>query len=57
MRIKNHFQINGFALSVALKQKLEATWYFLTTTGDKETSFEVQCPVHLFSMYLETRSL
>ena len=26
MRIKNHFHINGFALSLALKQRLEATW-------------------------------
>ena len=25
MKIKNHFQINGFALSLALKQRLEAT--------------------------------
>ena len=25
MRIKNYFQINGFALSLALKQRLEAT--------------------------------
>ena len=25
MRIKNHFHINGFALSLALKQRLEAT--------------------------------
>ena len=26
MRIKNHFHINVFALSLALKQRLEATW-------------------------------
>ena len=25
MRIKNHFHINGFALSLSLKQRLEAT--------------------------------
>ena len=25
MRIKNHFHINGFTLSLALEQKLEAT--------------------------------
>ena len=25
MRIKNHFHINGFALSLALKERLEAT--------------------------------
>ena len=25
MRINNHFHINGFALSLALKQRLEAT--------------------------------
>ena len=26
MRVKNHFHVNGFALSLALKQRLEATW-------------------------------
>ena len=26
MRIKNRFHINGFAISLALKQRLEATW-------------------------------
>ena len=26
MGIKNHFEVNGFTLSLALKQRLEATW-------------------------------
>ena len=27
-RIKNHFQVNGFALSFALKQRLKTTWAY-----------------------------
>ena len=30
MRIKNHFHINGFTLTLALKQRLEATWKWPT---------------------------
>ena len=26
MREKNHFHVNGFVLSLALNQRLEATW-------------------------------
>ena len=26
VRIKNHFRTNGFALSLALKERLQATW-------------------------------
>ena len=29
MRIKNHFQVNGFALSFALKQRLVANWTYM----------------------------
>ena len=32
MRIKNHFHINGFALSLALKQRLEGTTVPLVPT-------------------------
>ena len=40
MSIKKHFQINGFALSLALKQRLEATRkrpIIRTTAGTKLT--------------------
>ena len=33
MGIKNHFHINGFALSLALKQRLGAKMAYLAVTG------------------------
>ena len=33
MGMKNHFQINGFALSLALKQRLGAKVAYLVVTG------------------------
>ena len=41
VRIKNHFHINGFALSLALKQRVRATRKFwkLQGRGKRETNF------------------
>ena len=33
MGMKNHFHINGFALSLALKQRLETKVAYLVVTG------------------------
>ena len=48
MRIKNQFHINGFALSLALKQRLEATRNGLSTMHTQDT----QCNIYSLQQFL-----
>ena len=48
MRIKNHLHINSFALRLALKQRLEATWNGLLMTHTQDT----QCNIYSLQQFL-----
>ena len=48
MRIKNHLHINSFALSLALKQRLEATWNGLLMMHTQDT----QCNIYSLQQFL-----
>ena len=48
MRIKNHLHINSFALSLALKQRLETTWNGLLMTHTQDT----QCNIYSLQQFL-----